>query len=60
MSASACTIPAATVLALAAIGIIPKGRIGKTALDLGSVCLGLGIGLPLSIAVFPPVTVKRG
>lgn len=60
MSMSSCAIPAGLILGFSAIGFSPTGKIVKTSFDVWCIILALGLGLPLSIAVFPPVSLKRG
>jgi hypothetical protein len=45
-------IPAISHLILEKGGLIPKGLIGGKLLEIGLVCVGLGVGLPMSIALF--------
>lgn len=56
MSWSCMGIPTFLVLSCMALGLAPKGKIGKTIFDLGTITVGLQFGLPISISLFPPVS----
>ena len=60
MSTCSLTIPAVIILTLGGLGVRPTGKAAKTLLEI--VCIGtaLRIGLPFSISIFPPLSVKKG
>jgi hypothetical protein len=60
MSVISVGLPAALILSLAAVGVAPKGKLVKTAVELNCVTMGLVFGLPLSVSLFPPVSIKKG
>uniref|UniRef100_A0A7S3CSB1 Uncharacterized protein n=1 Tax=Strombidium rassoulzadegani TaxID=1082188 RepID=A0A7S3CSB1_9SPIT len=60
MSLCCVGIPAVLILSLGAIGIRPKGTVMKNLLEINCVTMGLLYGLPISVAVFPPVSMKKG
>jgi len=60
MSISSVAIPSAMILSLGLVGIAPQGFAPKTILEFCCVGGALRIGLPMSVAVFPPITEKKG
>jgi len=60
MSSSTCVIPAVLIASLSAIGFAPKGQAMKNLKEIGCVTIGLAIGLPMSVSIFPPISVKKG
>ena len=60
MSINSVCIPAVLILSLAAIGIAPKSKIPKNFLEINIVAFALLVGLPISVALFPPVCEKKG
>ncbi len=60
MSITSICIPACIILGLGGIGISPKGKVGKNALDVACIALALRIGLPFSVSIFPPLSIKKG
>ena len=58
MSIMSNGLPAVLILSLAGLGIAPKGKILKNALDLSCITAALVIGLPGSLSIFPPVSRK--
>ena len=42
------------------MGIKPRGKIPKNLLQISTIGVGLYFGLPMSVAIFPPVSVKKG
>ena len=60
MSIMSTGLPAAFIIMLGGIGIAPKNRSLKNVLDITCIALALGIGLPGSVSIFPPVSVKKG
>jgi hypothetical protein len=60
MSMMCMGTPTFLVLMLGAVGISPKGRSAKTLLDIGAITVGLYVGLPMSVAIFPSLSVKKG
>lgn len=60
MSACSVSIPATLIIALAAIGIAPKNTVFKNIVEINCVATGLLIGLPFSVSIFPPVSIKNG
>ena len=60
MSIMSLTIPATMILSLGAIGIRPAGKVGKTTLEVVCIATALQIGLPASISIFPPLSVRKG
>ena len=60
MSISSVCIPAILILMLGGIGIRPTGKNTKMALDVACIALALRIGLPFSVSIFPPLSIKKG
>ena len=60
MSASSVSIPTILILTLAAVRISPTNVVLKNLLELNCVTIALLVGLPLSVSIFPPVSVKDG
>ncbi len=60
MSFMVLAIPVALVLASGKMGIKPKGTFAKNLLQMTTIGLGLQLGLPMSVAIFPPVSIKNG
>jgi hypothetical protein len=60
MSMMSVGIPCFLILALGGIGIAPKGAVMKNLLEISCVGFALLVGLPLSVSLFPPVSVKKG
>jgi len=60
MSASSVSIPAILILALGAVGISPANKVFKNIVEINCVATGLLIGLPFSVSIFPPVSIKNG
>jgi hypothetical protein len=60
MSTMCLTIPASMILALGAIGVRPTGKAGKTLLEVACIGTALQIGLPASISIFPPLSIRKG
>lgn len=53
-------IPVTMMLAMGGAGMTPKAKFPKTALELGTIGIGLYIGLPYSVAMFPSESVIKG
>ena len=60
MSFFSVGFPTSLILMLGLLGLNPQVFAFKTILDLNCIALGLLIGLPLSVSVFPPVSQKSG
>jgi len=60
MSISSVTIPSGIILSLGLVGIAPTAFAQKTVLEVLCVGGALRVGLPMSVAVFPPITMKNG
>lgn len=60
MSLMCMGTPTILVLLLGAMGFSPKGRSARTLLDIGTITVGLYVGLPMSVAIFPPLSIKKG
>ena len=60
MSIIALATPAALMLLMGGLGLTPKSKLPKLTLDVATVAFGLFIGLPLSVAMFPGLTIKKG
>lgn len=53
-------LPAIIILSLARIGIAPTNPAIKNTLEASCIAIGLGFGLPGSVSIFPPVSMKKG
>lgn len=53
-------IPAGFILALGAVGVAPRGFAAKNFVEVCCISLALGIGLPFSVSIFPPLCTKQG
>lgn len=60
MSVMCMGIPTIAILLLGGLGVSPKGKITKMGFEVFMISGGLYIGLPISIAVFPSLSVKKG
>ena len=60
MSFMSLAIPTGLVLASGRLGIKPKGAFAKNLLQMTTIGLGLQFGLPMCVAIFPPVSIKNG
>ena len=60
MSITSICVPACIILGLGGIGIRPQGKVTKNVLDVACIALALRIGLPFSVSIFPPLSVKKG
>jgi len=60
MSLTSVCIPAIMILTLGGIGIRPTGKVSKNTLDVLCIALALRIGLPFSVSIFPPLSIKKG
>jgi len=60
MSAISQSIPVAMMITMRGIGMSPKAKGPKTALELGTIGCGLYLGLPYSVAMFPSESVMAG
>jgi hypothetical protein len=60
MSLISVAIPTTLILTLAAVGVAPKGKVIKNFVEINCVTVGLVFGLPLSVSLFPPVSIKKG
>mmetsp|Transcript_13605 Transcript_13605/g.21286 ORF Transcript_13605/g.21286 Transcript_13605/m.21286 type:complete len:250 (-) Transcript_13605:23-772(-) len=52
--------PTAFILGAKALGLTPQGAIAKNLLEFVAVAIGLQYGLPVSIAIFPPIAELPG
>ena len=59
MSMMCMGTPTFLVLMSGALGVSPQGKTFKALFDIGAIGLGLYIGLPLSVAIFPPLKIKK-
>lgn len=60
MSMCSVTIPCVLILSLGLIGIAPKTKLLQTVLEVNCIGVALFVGLPFSVAIFPPVSQKKG
>jgi sideroflexin-5 len=60
MSMSSVMIPAVIILSLGAVGVRPTGKTAKTTLEVLCIAFALRVGLPLSVSIFPPLSIKKG
>ena len=60
MSASSVFIPTIFILSLNGIGVNPTAPAAVRAMDLTCIAAALRLGLPMSVAVFPPICCKPG
>ena len=60
MSFICLAVPVALTIQAGRMGIKPRGKLPKNLLQLSTIAVGLYVGLPMSVAIFPPVSVKKG
>ena len=60
MSIISTGLPAVLIIFLAGIGIAPKNKVFKNCIDLSCIAIALGLGLPGSVSIFPPISIKKG
>jgi len=60
MSLLCMGIPTFMILGFGAVGVSPKGRISKSLFEIIFITIGLRLGLPTSVAVFPSLSSKKG
>ena len=60
MSIFALGIPTALLMVMDKIGMVPKAKIPKLMMEVPTVAFGLFMGLPLSVAYFPPISTLPG
>jgi len=60
MSALVYSIPVFLMIALEGLGISPKSKTRKMLLNISTIAIGLLIGFPISVAIFPALTIKNG
>ena len=60
MSLISVFTPCFMILTLGAVGVRPKNSSIKTLLEVNCIALALLLGLPASVAIFPPVSKKVG
>jgi len=60
MSFLCLATPTALVFLGSGFGINPKGKFVKFVFDMSTIGVGLYIGLPVSVAIFPPVSEMKG
>jgi hypothetical protein len=46
-------IPGAAMFGLDKMGLVPKAKVPKTALEIAVICFSLWIALPISVSLFP-------
>ena len=60
MSSLCMSVPVFLIICLGGIGIAPKTTVPKFVLDVSTIGVGLFLGLPISVAIFPAMTIKKG
>ena len=60
MSMCSVTIPCVLILSLGLLGVAPKAKLAQTILEVNCIGVALFVGLPFSVAIFPPVSEKKG
>jgi hypothetical protein len=60
MSFISLATPVVLMISFGAIGLMPKAKAPKFVFDVSTVAIGLFFGLPLSVAMFPSLSVMKG
>jgi hypothetical protein len=60
MSLMAMGIPTFIILSLGSVGLVPKAKLPKSIFEVLCISCGLYLGLPISVSVFPSLTIKNG
>ena len=60
LSLTTLSLPAVFILFFGAIGVRPTHRLAKVFLEVSCVAMALRVGRPFSIAIFNPLSIKKG
>ena len=60
MSLMSLGVPTLMIMSFGSIGMVPKAKLPKTVFELICITFGLYVGLPVSVSVFPSLTIKNG
>ena len=60
MSIFAMGIPTGMLMVMDKMGMVPRAKIPKLLIEVPTVAFGLFMGLPLSVAYFPPISTLPG